>query len=131
MNINQERWACGLFLGAILPSAILLTSPLFVQQEHQQPESSADAARGLSQTEGGKVNARHVVGLENIKRNLSGTSSFWTANCTFKPARLIQICPRRPLTTSPSARKSPKPEEGQQPWPRLPLWRRLTTAARR
>src|SRR5580704_16826546 len=73
MNINQNRWARSLFLGAILPSAILLNSPVFAQQEHQQQESSAEAVRGLSQQAGGKGNARHVGGLENIKRNLSGS----------------------------------------------------------
>jgi hypothetical protein len=73
MNINQNRWARSLFLGAILPSAILLTSSVLAQQGHQQQESPADTVRGLSKQTGGKVNARHVVGLENIKRNLSGS----------------------------------------------------------
>jgi len=73
MNINQNQWARSLFLGTILPSAILLTSPVFAQQEPRQQESSADAVLGLSQQPGGRFVARHVVGLENIKRNLSGS----------------------------------------------------------
>jgi len=73
MNINQNHWTRSFFLGAILASATLLNSPVLAQQEQQQQESSADAVRGLSQRAGGKVDARHVVGLENIKRNLSGS----------------------------------------------------------
>ena len=73
MNINQDQWARSFFLGAILSSATLLTSPVLAQQEQQQQESSADAVRGLSKQAEGKVNARHVVGLENIKRNRSGS----------------------------------------------------------
>jgi|SRR5665213_2860613 len=72
MNINQSHWARSVFLSAILTSATLLTSPVLAQQEEQQQESSADTVRGISQQAGGKVDARHVVGLENIKRNLSG-----------------------------------------------------------
>jgi hypothetical protein len=73
MNINQSHWARGVFLGAILTSATLLTSPVLARQEQQQQESSADTVRGISRQARGKVDARHVVGLETIKRNLSGS----------------------------------------------------------
>ena len=88
MNINQNRWARSLFLGAILPSAILLTSPVFAQQEHQQQESPPDASRGLSKQTGGKVDARHVVGLENIKRNLSGSLTVLDGELQFQAGKM-------------------------------------------
>jgi hypothetical protein len=70
---NQNQWSRSLFLGAILTSTTLLTSPVLAQQAQQHQESSPDAGGGLSQPAGRKVDARHVVGLENIKRNISGS----------------------------------------------------------
>jgi hypothetical protein len=58
MNINQRRSTRSVFLSAILAAATWLTSPVLAQQE-----------QGIVQRAGGKVYARHVVGLDNIKRN--------------------------------------------------------------
>jgi hypothetical protein len=88
MNIYQNQWACGLFLGAILPSALLFTSPVFAQQEQQQHESSADAGPGLPPLVGGKVDARHVVGLENIKRNRSGSLVILDGELQFQAGKM-------------------------------------------
>jgi hypothetical protein len=88
MNINQNHWARSFFLGALLTSATLLPSPVLAQQEQQRQESSADAVRGLSQRPGGKVDARHVVGLENIKRNLSGSFIVLNGELQFQAGKM-------------------------------------------
>jgi hypothetical protein len=62
MNINQKRWARSVFPGAILASATWLNSPVLAQQE-----------QSLAQRAGDKIYARHVVGLDNIKRNSTGS----------------------------------------------------------
>jgi hypothetical protein len=88
MNINQNQWARSFLLGVIFSSATLLTSPVLAQQEQQQQESSADAVRGLSHQAEGKVNARHVVGLENIKRNRSGSLIILDGELRFQAGKM-------------------------------------------
>jgi hypothetical protein len=88
MNINQSHWARSFFLGAVLTSATLFTSPVLAQQGQKQQQPSADTVRGLSQQAGGKVDARHIVGLENIKRNLSGSLIVMVGELQFQAGKI-------------------------------------------
>jgi hypothetical protein len=93
MNINQNQWVHRCFLGALLTSVTLVTSLVSAQQERQQQVSSADAVRGLSQQAGGKVEARHVVGLENIKHNRSGGLIVLNGNLQFQAGKMNASLP--------------------------------------
>jgi len=88
MNINRNQWVRRLFLGALLTSVSLLTSPVLAQQEQPQQEPSADAVRRLAQQAGGRVDARHVVGLENIKRNGSGSLIVLDGDLQFQTGKM-------------------------------------------
>ena len=104
MNINQNQWVRRLFLGTFFASVRFVTSPVLAQQEQEQhqQESPAGAARRLFQQAGGKVDARHVAGPENIKRNRSGSRVVLndepqckadTINAAFGTERRT-VCPR-------------------------------------
>jgi hypothetical protein len=88
MNINRNQWVRKLFLGAILTSVSLLMSPVRAQQGQPQQEPSADAVRRLAQQAGGKIDARHVVGLENIKRNRSGSLIVLNGELQFQTGKM-------------------------------------------
>jgi hypothetical protein len=83
MSINQIHWPRGIFLSTILTSAALLASPVSAQQEQQQ-----QTARGLSQDAEGKVEARHVVGLDNVRRNYSGSLMVLNGELQFQSGKM-------------------------------------------
>ena len=87
MDIKQNQWIFSLFLGATLASGTLLPSPVSAQQEQQQQESSADAVRGRN------IDARHVVGLENIKRNSSGSLIVENGELQFQAGKVSASLP--------------------------------------
>jgi hypothetical protein len=93
MNVNRNRWARSVFLGGILTAARLLTSPVLAQQEQHQRDSPADIVPGVSQQAGGKVDGRHVVGLDNIKHNLSGSLIVLNGELQFQTGKMYASLP--------------------------------------
>ena len=93
MNLKQNQCARGAFLAAILTAATLLTSPVFPQQGPKTQESSPNAVHKLPQQAVGKVDARHVVGLENVKRNLSGSLMILKGELQFRAGKINASLP--------------------------------------
>src|ERR1700735_2123421 len=91
--IKQNHWARGVFLGAILASGALLTFPVLAQQDQRQQESSAEALGKLSQQPGAKIDARHVVGLENIRRNVAGSLMILNGELQFQAVKMSANLP--------------------------------------